>query len=260
MKVTLFTSNKSRHNYLINLLSKCCDQLYVIQECETIFPGIVPGRYNNSTIMSEYFKKVNKAQYDIFGDSFVNEYNKNIKILPIQMGDLNNCSLDLLKPFLESNYYIVFGSSYIKKDLIEFLINKKAINIHMGISPYYRGNDCNFWALYDNNPQFVGSTIHHITKGLDNGPILYHALSKNFENIFLYTMSAVKAAFVSISKKIENDTLSSLIPIPQDKNKEIRYSTNEFNEKIVIEFNNKTIDLKSFKFDLEKLKDPFFID
>ena len=33
MKITVFTSNKYRHNYLINKLSEICDSLYVIQEC-----------------------------------------------------------------------------------------------------------------------------------------------------------------------------------------------------------------------------------
>ena len=47
----------------------------------------------------------------------------------------------------------------------------------MGISPYYRGTDCNFWALYDNNSHLVGSTIHYLSKGIDSGPILYHAIS-----------------------------------------------------------------------------------
>ena len=41
MKITLFTSNKNRHNYLINLLSEVSDELFVIQECGTIFPGII---------------------------------------------------------------------------------------------------------------------------------------------------------------------------------------------------------------------------
>ena len=31
--------------------------------------------------------------------------------------------------FLNSDFYVVFGSSYIKGQLIEFLIEKKAINI-----------------------------------------------------------------------------------------------------------------------------------
>ena len=61
------------------------------------------------------------------------------------MGDLNYLNLNNLKKFLSSDIYIVFGSSYIKGKLVDFLI-KKAINIHMGVSPYW-GCDCNFWAL-----------------------------------------------------------------------------------------------------------------
>ena len=82
-----------------------------------------------------------------------------------------------LRIYLDSDLYIIFGSSFIKGDLIDFLIEKKAINIHMGVSPYYRGADCNFWALNDNNPHLVGATIHLISKNLDSGPILFHALS-----------------------------------------------------------------------------------
>ena len=52
-----------------------------------------------------------------------------------------------------------------------------------------------FWALYDNNPHLVGSTIHMLSKGLDDGPVLYHALSKIKTSPFDYTMSCVKAAF-----------------------------------------------------------------
>ena len=88
----------------------------------------------------------------------------------------------MLNSFLKSDMYIVFGSSFIKGELANFLIKKKAINIHMGVSPYYRGTDCNFWALYDNNPHLVGATIHFLSKGLDNGPILYHAMSKIRKN------------------------------------------------------------------------------
>ena len=54
MKITLFTSNKNRHNYLINTLSEISDELFVIQECGTIFPGIVPWHYPVSTTMKEY--------------------------------------------------------------------------------------------------------------------------------------------------------------------------------------------------------------
>ena len=76
-----------------------------------------------------------------------------------------------LQAALSSDIYIVFGASFIKGWLVDFLIKNKAINIHMGLSPYYRGSSCNFWAMYDNNPNYVGATIHYLSKGLDSGEI-----------------------------------------------------------------------------------------
>ena len=76
MKITLLTSNKNRHNYLINLLSGVSDELYVIQECDTIFPGIVSGHYQVSPTMKKYFENVNNAQFLLFGNSYVNSKKK----------------------------------------------------------------------------------------------------------------------------------------------------------------------------------------
>ena len=259
MKITLFTSNKSRHNYLINLLSSICDELYVIQECNTIFPGLIPGNYPVSSVMEDYFKKVNIAQNKLFENSYIDN-KKNIKILPMVSGDLKKCSVKFLSDFLNSDIYIVFGSSYIKGDLVEFLIKQKTINIHMGVSPYYRGADCNFWALYDNNPHLVGATIHLLSKGLDSGPILYHAMSDIKTDPFEYSMSSVKSAFHSLAKKIKDKSIFSITPLIQNLDLEIRYSKKiEFNEAIVKEYYQRKINLKIKKFDNTMLKEPFFL-
>ena len=65
MKITIFTSNQRRHQYLINLLANVSSELFVVQECRTIFPGQVPGFYNASEVMQEYFREVEKAQFNI---------------------------------------------------------------------------------------------------------------------------------------------------------------------------------------------------
>ena len=261
MKITLFTSNKNRHNYLINLLSEVSDQLYVIQECGTIFPEIVPGHYQVSPIMKKYFENVNNAQSQLFGNSYVNNKKKNIKILPMLSGDLNQCSMNLLSDFLKSDVYVVFGSSYIKGELVDFLVKQKAINIHAGVSPYYRGTDCNFWALYDDNTHLVGTTIHLLSKGLDSGPMLYHAMSNLKTNPFEYTMSTVKSAFHSIAERIKDGSIFTIKPIVQDKIKEVRYSKkSEFSEEVVREYFEKKINLNSKKFDDSLLKEPFFLN
>ena len=124
MKITLFTSNKPRHNYLINFLSKYCKKIYVIQECSTIFPGYLSGIYPKGTNMQKYFKRVHNAERKIFGNKIIS--GKNISIFPIQSNDLNSLKLNEIKQFLKSDLYIVFVSSYIKGKLVNFLNKKKA--------------------------------------------------------------------------------------------------------------------------------------
>ena len=180
-------------------------------------------------------------------------------MLPIVFGDLNKITLESLSDFTNSDIYIIFGCSYIKGELIEFLVRNKAINIHMGISPFYRGTDCNFWALYDNNPHLVGSTIHLLSEGLDSGPILYHALSQIKTNPFDYTMYSVKSAFHSVSERIKNNSIFEIEPKTQNTSNEIRYTRkSEFNDDILTKYFSKEINLDSKPFDQSLLKDPFF--
>lgn len=260
MKITLFTSNQSRHNYLTNLLASICDELYVVQENKSVFSRLTTDSQTDSEVMKTYVQKVASAQLKLFGNSLIDKTKKNIKLFPIQEGELNKTSLNLLKDFLESDYYIIFGSSFIKGDLIDFLIQNKAINIHMGVSPYYRGTDCNFWALYDNNPHLVGATIHMLSKELDNGPILYHAMSDLTTEPFEYTMSAVKSAFNSIVEKVRKGSIFKIKSEIQIQSREIRYSKKkEFNEEILNQFFKKNINLKSKKIDLTLLKNPYFL-
>ncbi len=260
MKITLFTTNQTRHNYFINLLSNIATELNVIQESRERSIKTIHGHYPATEIMKGYFEKVLEAQKKLFGDSeFIKK--KNTNLLSIKFGEINKCSLQSISKFLKSDIFIIFGSSYIKDELVDFLIKKSAINIHMGVSPYYRGSDCNFWALYDNNPHLVGSTIHLLSKGLDSGPILYHAMSNIKADPFEYTMSTVKSAFYSISERIKDKSIFEMKPAIQNKDNEIRYSKKiEFNEKVVKDYLNKEINLKSKKFDNSLLKDPYFLE
>jgi hypothetical protein len=260
MKITLFTANNHRHNYLINLLSNFCSRLFVVQECKTLFVNNNEKKHQDKKIMEKYFINVLEAQNKIFRGNLINRNKEKVKKFEIKNGELNHLPLSYLDEYLRSDIYIIFGSSYIKGELLEFLVKQKAINIHAGVSPYYRGTDCNFWALFDGNPHLVGSTIHLLAKGLDNGPMLYHAMSNLKTTPFEYTMSAVKSAFHSIAERIKDGSLLSIEPISQDKEKQVRYSKkNDFREQVVKEYFEMKIDLNIKQFDKSLLKDPFFL-
>ena len=55
MKITVFTANQSRHNYLVNLLSDISDDLFVVQENVTISSGTIPRNYPVTESMKKYF-------------------------------------------------------------------------------------------------------------------------------------------------------------------------------------------------------------
>ena len=176
MKITVFTSNQPRHLSLLKRLAEVAEVVFAVQECNTVFPGQVKDFFNNSQVMQQYFSHVMEAEKEIFGE--IGFLPQNVRPLAIKLGDLNRIRLSTMADALQSDVYIVFGSSFIKGDLIRFLVERRAINIHMGVSPYFRGSSCNFWAPFTGHPELIGATIHLLSEKLDAGDMLYHALPK----------------------------------------------------------------------------------
>ena len=112
----------------------------------------------------------------------------------------------------------------------------------MGISPYYRGSSCNFWALYDDNPAYVGATIHMLSKGLDSGDMLFHCLPKanDEQNPFDFTMRSVAAAHFGLCKSIGDTSIFTMDRVGQDKKDELRYTRNsDFTDDVARDFLNR---------------------
>lgn len=264
MKITVFTSNQPRHISLINTLSEIADEVYAVMETNTVFPGKVNDFFKKSETMQAYFERVIESEQRIFGK--VSFLPPKARPMVIKMGDLNRLPIETLKSALNSDLYIVFGASYIKGELCQFLVDHKAYNIHMGISPYYRGSSCNFWALYDRNPHLLGATIHYLTKGLDSGPILFHALPEpEPDDPFLMAMKSVKCAHYGLRDYIKSGRLFQLKPVTQDKSRQVRYTKNaDFTDEIAQNYLNNPPTTDEIK---EKLKlrteslyiDPYFL-
>jgi folate-dependent phosphoribosylglycinamide formyltransferase PurN len=259
MKITVFSSNQPRHLHLVKHLSSLADRVFFVSECNTVFPGIVPDFFKKSEVMQSYFSNVISAEKKIF--SGIDFLPNNVSTLSIKSGDLNLLSKQQILSALKSDIYIVFGASYIKGWLVDFLVSNNAINIHMGLSPYYRGSSCNFWALYDGNPSYIGATIHKLSKGLDSGAMLFHCIPKLKEDDrpFDFTMRSVKIAHEGLYKSIRDDSLFTMDEVLQDKSLEVRYTRNaEFTDIIASEFMGRNLDLQSIDFVYPNLIKPIF--
>ena len=262
MKITVFTSNQPRHIALIRALASIAEEVYAVQECNTVFPGEVDDFFRRSPTMQRYFTHVIDAEQQVFGPARFAP--ANARTLAVKMGDLNRIPKSRLADALSSDYYVVFGSSYIKGELCDYLVANRTLNIHMGLSPWYRGSSCNFWALYDRRPDKVGATIHRLSSGLDSGDMLFHALpATGTHDGFLLGMRAVQAAHAGLVEHIRTGAIHDLTPIAQDKSLEIRYTRNrDFTDQVANEYLETAIDAKEIghlllKRDIDDYLRPF---
>ena len=236
MKITVFTSNQPRHRALVAELASLADVCHAVIECKTVHPGKVPGFYKQSETMQTYFSKVQDAETRIFGNvGFLHGVN----VLPLQRGDLSMLKPEQLGAAMDADLFVVFGSSVIRGWLIDELIERRAVNIHMGVSPFYRGSSTNFWALADDNPHLVGATVHLLSAGVDLGDIVFHVSARpdGCTDAFDLGMAAVRDAQTAVVRSIEAGVLNSLPTVAQDVSQEIRYSRNaDFTDEVAARF------------------------
>lgn len=223
MRIAVFTGNQPRHNSLVRRLADIADDVWAVQECTTLFPGHRGDMIRQSPVMATYFDRVGEAERRVFGE--VAFPPPNVRVLALRRGDISQLGMDVFGEALAVDLCVVFGASFIKGDLCQALLERKALNIHMGVSPFYRGSACNFWALHDGRPDLVGATIHLLTDGIDDGPILFHAVPEPGEaDPFDFGMLAVRAAFEGFVRAASAGDLGRWAPVEQDRIRELRYS------------------------------------
>lgn len=77
--------------------------------------------------------------------------------------------IDLLKQ-TQPELVVVLGTSIIKEPVLAAA--PCFVNLHVGITPLYRGAHGQFWAVLNRDFENLGVTLHFVDKGIDTGAIL----------------------------------------------------------------------------------------
>jgi methionyl-tRNA formyltransferase len=93
--------------------------------------------------------------------------------LVVEVPHVNDPAVVALADRLRPDLICVFGTSLIRGELLS-RGRLGIVNLHGGLSPEYRGADCTFWALYNQEPEKVGCTLHWIDAGIDTGRLVAH--------------------------------------------------------------------------------------
>ena len=82
-------------------------------------------------------------------------------------------AIQLLKP----DIIVVNGTRIISKKVLQST-HAVFVNMHVGITPQYRGSHGGYWALYNNDVENFGTTIHLIDAGVDTGAVIKQVFIK----------------------------------------------------------------------------------
>ncbi len=176
MRIIVLTGNQYRHKYMANELARHFSVERVFSEGKLI-------NLNDGAVTKEYeaFSDGEKKLWDWhFGLAKQEEYNffSNNKeftcplVRSVPKGQINDGVYLEEMQSINPDAIAVFGTSLLKENILEAFPGK-IINMHLGLSPYYRGSGTNFWPLYNEEPEYVGVTVHLIDIGIDTGSIIH---------------------------------------------------------------------------------------
>lgn len=164
--VVIITSTALRHKYFVNSLMDDLEVAGVVSEEK----HTLSNPEGKEGIVKKHLEEFKEAENCFFGEhpSF-NLPDKDIFYIP--RGQSNSSETFSWIREREPQYLILFGSAIIKPPLLSYY-DGKIVNLHLGLSPYYRGSGSNFWPLVFGEPEGVGATIHLAVLKVDAGPIL----------------------------------------------------------------------------------------
>lgn len=91
---------------------------------------------------------------------------------------------------------IINGTPIIKSHILD-AVDAPFLNIHVGITPKYRGVHGGYWALYNGDGDLAGVTTHFVDAGIDTGTVLDQNTIEvtGDDNFLTYTHLQAAAAF-----------------------------------------------------------------
>jgi len=179
MKLVLFSGSHPRHLFVNRNIPMYFDEvLVIVMQREELLPQPPQDLpIHDKKLFLRHFKNRQETENATYGDLQPDVVFKEFRTLYVQPDELNsNKVADEVEKF-NADFAFIFGVNLILDPVIEKLPNDK-INLHLGLSPWYKGGATLYWPFYFLQPQFCGSTFHQINKKADAGEIIHQCVPK----------------------------------------------------------------------------------
>ena len=176
MRYVVIGGDHPRHLHYINSIVESCNVVGAILEKREVFLPKTPDdlEERDRINFTKHFKNREECEQKYFGED---DFLPACPMLHLSECELSsNKSVDFINK-IKPDVVFIFGPGMIEDPLYSVLPKLK-INLHLGLSPRYRGSATLFWPFYFLEPNWAGSTFHLISREPDAGDIIHQTTPK----------------------------------------------------------------------------------
>jgi folate-dependent phosphoribosylglycinamide formyltransferase PurN len=172
VRAILLTSTFLRHRYVANTLGAAIGLEAVWLEEKAFVPLRYARNARDEQVIARHFDTRDDAEARDFG------VHRDLEagcgdVHRVGAGGVNEPREIAAMEALAPDLVLVFGTGLLSRGITD-RFGGRIVNLHLGLSPYYRGSGTSFWPLVNREPEYVGATIHYLDAGIDTGPIIAH--------------------------------------------------------------------------------------
>ena len=180
--VVLLTGCELRHRFVSKILPLDGEinvfRTYRESVAGTIKDLVSRAPADQSTVQRSHLEARALSEEDFFG-AVVDMVPDLSNPVDIPRGDINEKKRVEEVMALAPDLLVAYGCSLIGELLVAGFANR-FVNVHLGLSPYYRGTGTNFWPLVNNDPEYLGATFMHMDLGVDTGRVIHQIRARVF--------------------------------------------------------------------------------
>jgi methionyl-tRNA formyltransferase len=197
MKILVLCGSHPRHLYVASKISQFgyeTSQIRMKRESFIMIPPPKISKGDKKNFIRHFTDRAITEEKE-FTTNQTNQIRDSTSFIELSSEELNsNLAMKFVQEF-KPNLCIIFGTELIREPLLSVLPSN-TFNLHLGLSPWYRGAATLFWPFYLLEPQFAGITIHKINDKPDAGEIFHQVVPRLVpgQGIHDVAAEAVKAA------------------------------------------------------------------
>lgn len=210
MNALVLTSTSPRHQFFAQQVAAHFELAAVV--CERKRNYYVQQQEQSEAVRTHFAKNA-AAELVCFQDLLI-EGSPIFETVP----DINAPEVVQWVSTLDVDVVCLFGTSILQTPWLAGFPGK-IVNLHLGLSPWYRGSATLFWPFADSAVEFLGTTIHLAVEKVDAGAILHRIRPTLLpdENYYQITHQLIRQSIESFPGVVQRYLDGRLIPQPQEK-------------------------------------------